>query len=124
MHEPPDLSSEDQLQAFEVELTRLIPTEVTGCLLLCSALFARDAAALAKVVIFVNVEFDPALKMGQVSILVSGFGENSLTANLPLCDDHSHNIETRSRHTIFLRGILHKIRLEGSDATLCDDRSC
>lgn len=65
MHEPPDLSPEDQLQALEVELTRLVSTEVAGCFLLCSALFASDAALLTKVLSFINVVMDKALKMGR-----------------------------------------------------------
>jgi hypothetical protein len=60
-HQPTDLLAQQQLQALEKQLTRLVASQVFALVCAGLALLAGDAAGLAKIVVFVDVELDITL---------------------------------------------------------------
>jgi hypothetical protein len=60
-HEPEHLLPQQQLQALEVQLPRLVAGQVLALPVARLLLLARDAARLAKVIVLVDVELDVAL---------------------------------------------------------------
>lgn len=67
MHQPPDLSAQDELQALEVELAGGVAGEMPHRFLPAFVRLARDLARLSKIVaLFINVEFDKALQKRRI----------------------------------------------------------
>lgn len=63
-HQPQDLLPQQQLQTLEVELTGVVARKVFLLALAGFTLATGDAAGLAEVVVFVDVELDVALGKG------------------------------------------------------------